>query len=484
MKYLILIISLVWASTYVKAQKTLTLTQCIDLAQYQSNHMRIAKQSLIIERREYEAFKTELKPQLVLSGSPMAYGKNYNPITQPDGSIIYQPIEQNNTSMELNLEQRISATGGTIFMGSQMSRFDNIQNSSHQYQAQPFYVGYSQPIFQFNQLKWQKKLAPLQLQEAEKGFVEDMEFIALRTTEFYFNALTAQWNMDIAAQNVKDNKRIKELTKAKKDLGKASDSEMLQVELNVISAEQAMTSAHLDYNIALRALLNYLQLDYATETISLIVPSEYKLNDVNQDVAWDKAQLNRKDFISYQRRLLEGESLIVKAKRDNRFQANVEMAFGTSNQATDLGESYKNSVESHQVNVTLRVPILDWGRAKSRINAATSNYELVQAQIDQEKLDLQREVINASEQVETMAKQVKYIQKADEVAQQKYNIALQRYELGDISIRELVWSTDEKDQAKNAYLNTLKGYWMSYYQLRTVTLYDFEKNENIWYVFQ
>ncbi|NME67540.1 TolC family protein [Flammeovirga aprica] len=485
MKKLSLLPLLLFVTSSLFGQKVLSLKQAINLAQANSNYVQIAGKTLEIERANFKSFQTDLRPQMVLKGTPTSYGKNYNPITQPDGSVVYQAVEQNNINMQLNLTQQIAATGGSIFIGSQINRFDNFQASNHQYQAQPFYIGYNQPIFQYNQLKWQKKLAPLQLQEAEKQFIEDMEWIAVQTTQFYFDALVSQLNSNIALQNVEDNKKIVKITKAKKEMGRASESEVLQVELNVITAEQTYASANLSYRTAMRALLNYLQVsDYDESIIQLLVPSNFNLSEINTDQAWEYAKRNRKDFINYQRRMMEGESQIAKAKRDNRFQANVEVAFGLSNQSQDITQAYSNNIQSQQFNVTLAVPILDWGRAKARINAAVTSYELTQAQIEQDKLDFQREVINASEQLETMAEQVNYIQKADEVAQKKYSIALQRYELGDINIRELVWSTDEKDQAKNAYINTLKSYWVSYYQLRTITLYDFEERENIRYVIQ
>ncbi|MBB6460482.1 TolC family protein [Flammeovirga kamogawensis] len=464
------------------AQKVLTLQQTIDLAQLNSNYVQIANQKLEIQRADFKAFSTELKPQLELKGSPASYSKNYNPITQPDGGIIYQPVEQNNVSMQLNLTQQVAATGGAFFVGSQLNRYDDFQNSFHQYQAQPLYIGYSQPIFKYNELKWSKKLAPLQLQEAEKQFIEDMEFIAVQATQYYFEVLSAQWNANIAQQNVTDNKKIERITKEKLLLGKASESEVLQIELNVISAEQTFASAVLNYRSAMRTLINYLQIDASVEdNITLIVPSEFQLESVDTQIAWNKAQGNRKDFITFHKKLVDGQRLIEQAKRENRFQANIDVAFGVSNQSEQIGNAYQNTIQSQRVNVTLAVPILDWGRAKAKIHSANQNYKLTQNQIAQDKLDFHREVINASEQLETMAKQVKFIKRADEVAQKKYSIALQRYELGDLSIRELVWSTDEKDQAKNAYLNTLKSYWISYFQLRTITLYDFENETNIKY---
>jgi len=37
----------------------------------------------------------------------------------------------------------------------------------------------------------------------------------------------------------------------------------------------------------------------------------------------------------------------------------------------------------------------------------------------------------------------------------------------------------DNDNAKLNYFNTLKSYWINYYDLRKLTLYDFQKNRPI-----
>lgn len=80
-----------------------------------------------------------------------------------------------------------------------------------------------------------------------------------------------------------------------------------------------------------------------------------------------------------------------------------------------------------------------------------------------------------------MKEQVGLTAQADSIAGEKYKIAKERYVLGDLSITDLSIAFQENDQAKRDYVAALRDFWGAYYQLRFLSLYDFEKNEKINY---
>jgi len=69
--------------------------------------------------------------------------------------------------------------------------------------------------------------------------------------------------------------------------------------------------------------------------------------------------------------------------------------------------------------------------------------------------------------------------KADTVAQKQYEVAYNRFVIGRITIDILFRAQSDKDAALNAYMQSLRGYWLAYYRLRRLTLYDFATNEPI-----
>ena len=76
---------------------------------------------------------------------------------------------------------------------------------------------------------------------------------------------------------------------------------------------------------------------------------------------------------------------------------------------------------------------------------------------------------------------VRIYREADSVAQKRYGIALNRFTVGDISVTDLNYAEQEKDEARQNYIYQLYLSWLYYYNLRYITLYDFEAGCNIAY---
>ena len=79
-----------------------------------------------------------------------------------------------------------------------------------------------------------------------------------------------------------------------------------------------------------------------------------------------------------------------------------------------------------------------------------------------------------------LKEQVVISQKADEIADKRYDIAKNRYLIGKISITDLNLALRDKDEAKGAYIASLRSFWQAYYNLRYLTLYDFEENVSLY----
>ena len=54
-----------------------------------------------------------------------------------------------------------------------------------------------------------------------------------------------------------------------------------------------------------------------------------------------------------------------------------------------------------------------------------------------------------------------------------------RFILGKITITDLNLAQQEQDRSLVQYLNSLENFWIDYYTLRRLTLYDFKKNKKI-----
>jgi outer membrane protein TolC len=60
-------------------------------------------------------------------------------------------------------------------------------------------------------------------------------------------------------------------------------------------------------------------------------------------------------------------------------------------------------------------------------------------------------------------------------------VARNRYRVGNISITDLFRAQTEKDAARRSYIQALRAFWTSYYQLQRLTLHDFSGDRALSY---
>ena len=68
---------------------------------------------------------------------------------------------------------------------------------------------------------------------------------------------------------------------------------------------------------------------------------------------------------------------------------------------------------------------------------------------------------------------------ADTIATRRYNSNVETFKIGKISTLDLNDAQVSKDQARRSRISELMYYWYYWYRLRSITLWDYEKNCNI-----
>lgn len=160
-------------------EQSLSLQEVVALAQGQSIAARQAETTRQSRYWEWRTFQADLRPQLLLRGNLPDFQRSYSEVIQPDGTVDFQPIKINNSGLSLGLQQRIAATGGTVFANTLIQRFDDFDRERTIYNGRPFSIGIEQPLFGFNQLRWDKKIEPLRYQESRQQYLLDHELIAV-----------------------------------------------------------------------------------------------------------------------------------------------------------------------------------------------------------------------------------------------------------------------------------------------------------------
>ncbi len=244
---------------------------------------------------------------------------------------------------------------------------------------------------------------------------------------------------------------------------------------------------------------------------------------VNLNEALVLAYENSPDIQTMERRKLESESAVAKARANAGLKADIYLRFGLTQTADKLPEAYRNLLDQQYVSIGISLPILDWGRGKGQVRVARSNRDLTQTadklpeayrnlldqqyvsigislpildwgrgkgqvrvarsnrdlvytQVEQSRTDFELNVRKLVKQFNLQTQRVRIAARTDETAQRRSEVARKLYLLGKSTILDLNASISEKDSARRNYISALYNYWSLYYTLRSMTLYDFERN--------
>ena len=456
------------------AQQMFTLDDIIQRAKNQSPSSKRAETRKETSFWAYRSFRTNYNPQLRLEGQLPVYYKSVNQIIQPDGTYRYRPVQQTNNEVTLGLRQPLAFSGGFISANSGLGFFKDYNDETlqaEQWSGSVFNIALNQPIFAFNRYRWDKKIEPLEFEESKREYVEEMEQIAGTAVQRFFNVLEQQINHQMASFNLANNDTIYKIEQGRYNIGTTSLDKLLQVELQLLTSRQQVAQASLDLETARLQLRSFIGLNDG-EQFELILPEETPQFSVSVDEALDYAKQYRADYIAFKRRRLEGEQAVAQA-RGSRFQVAALAAYGLNNNGLVLNDVYSNPTEQQQFSLGFSIPVLDWGRNKAMMRTAIANKKLQDFQIAQDEVDFEQEVMTQVRQFEMLRLQLQITKKSDEVAAERYNVSQNRYLIGKIDITNLNLALNEKDDAKRRYIQALRDFWIAFYNLRQLTLYDF-----------
>jgi outer membrane protein len=484
-KNIILSVIIVSPGIFCRAQDKeltvqLTLRNVVDLAVKQSSSVKYTQNNNVNYYWRWKNFQTTFRPQLTLSGDLPNYQHSSQAVTQPDGSVKFQQISQINTSANLALSQAIPLLGTYIYAASSLYRNQDFNNKTTNYSGNPFYFGFTQPILAYNWMKWSKKTEPLIYDEAQKTFIQSIEEISHEATSRFFQYLQIQTSYSLAESNLKNSQDNLKIAKVKQKIGDISENDFSRITLSVLNAQKALDKARMDLKNADFELKSYIGLDQ-NMNITLQIPLDMILFNVDVKKAMEEAKANRKETPYLERRLIEADRDLAQAKHSNGYSITLQGSFGLSKSSPEFDGVYQSPDESRSIRLALSVPIMDWGRSASKVKMAESQRDLTLFSVEKNRENFERQIIVEVEQFNLLKDQLVTAQEADKVAENGYRIALKKFQSGEISITDLNISLSERETGKRDYISSIEKYWESFYFLRILTLYDFETNSKINY---
>lgn len=465
----------VWACAQ-QDTNTLTLDETLRLARKQSPTVKIARSNFEAAYWNNRSVEAAYLPQLSITGAAPGLQREITQVEQPDGSVLFAKKSQLFSSVNLELSQDISLTGGKLYARSGLRRIDLLSDqNSFFWSSTPLEVGLTQPLFRFNSMSWARSIESQRFELTQKRYAEALEEAATSVTEKFFAVYIAQMNVANAALNVAVNDTLYRLSNGRYSVGKIAENDLLQSELKLMEARTQLASAELDYELAEHNLKLELGLP-AGHPIAVVPPETVPEVKVTPEAAIEKANLYRSNTVDYAVRTAEADRKIEQAEYNDNFNASISASVGFNQTAQNIPDVYRNPLDREQFNISFEIPLVQWGKTSSAIQAAEAEKRALEQSLSVEKNSFERDVYYQVMRFRQLETQITLSAKSDTIAQRRFEVAKNRYIIGKIGLNDLFVAQNEKDGARRNYIQMLRDYWVAYYRLRRLTLFDFSQN--------
>src|SRR6185437_6936387 len=308
--------------------QSLTLQEAIAMGQQRGPAAEIARNVRDAARDRNDGFNARLLSQVVLQGQAANLNHSINPITLPDGSIQYIGQAQNQSTLGLSVQQSIPVTGSVLSVSTQMSRLDLFgDQTSRLYSTTPVLLTLQQDLFKPRTLVWNEKIQSLNASVAERGYYEAREDVAGAIAGAFFDLYSGQMTYDNAAANASVNDTLYTLNKGRYEVGKISENDLLNSELQLLRARASVDDAKLQRDRA-EAALRRLIIFPTDRQFTIVTPDSIPTIDADPDVAVKEALKNASAIQQNDLDKTQTQREITEAKLNNRFNATISASVG------------------------------------------------------------------------------------------------------------------------------------------------------------
>jgi outer membrane protein TolC len=450
----------------------LTLPESIRLGHENGPLASMARSAYKSKEQQYKAFTAGFLPQLSLQADAPQFIRTINSITQPDGSNAFLLQRQAQSSLSLALLQKVPWTNTDISLYSRLNRLDNLETKSAVYRSTPLTISIRQSIFSINTSAWDSEVRDLTYHSSQREFVEAMEDAAIDITSRFFAFYLASMNVNNALLNLAINDTLFQMSKGRFNVGKIAENDLLQSELAFLNAKTQYDNAYIEYDRAQQMFRNAIGVKDSrpihvqpSETVPQVV--------VNPDEALAYAQQYRSDVLNFQTQRLTAERNVRQTESNHSLSMSVFANIGLNQKANTFGDAYINLLDQQEFSVQLQVPLYGFGTGNHAVEAAEAERSRTETSIANQQFSFTQDVLYQVRRFRQLQLQVQISGKADTVAQRRFDVARERFTIGKIDVPNLFLAQSEKDAAYRARIQTLSDFWVTYYRLRRLTLYDF-----------
>ena len=318
----------------------------------------------------------------------------------------------------------------------------------------------------------------MKLTLAEKELSYDTETASVEAVQKFFTLALAQDQLRMSEEYLASCDTIYSIAERRYRIASISKAELSILELEKTNARNTLANARISQQRAMQDLASYLGMERDTN-IELVIPSELANMQIVADEAIGFARENNPQYLSAQQQTLEAKRDAERARMEKNFNLSIDISVGFNQVANNLAKAYQHLLSQDLGTVTLTLPIKDWGKRKNAYLAAKSKVEAAEKTALETARVTELDVLNSVSEFNERQAIVETSRQALTIAEDAYTATMQRFiraqaNVNDLSLAQTHWQTARQNQ-----IASLQNYWLAYYHLRCITLYDFQHKQVI-----
>lgn len=424
---------------------------------------------------EYRSFRANRLPSLNLNLTPARYYRDITSRYDYENNIdVYRAQQSYYASAGLDIRQNLDWLGGTFFIESDLSFMRNFGASTFsQYSSVPVKIGYRQDLLGYNAFKWEKRIEPLKYEKVKKELIYNMETVSESAVSYFFDLALAQTEYRLARENLVSADTLYTLGERRFRIAAISQAELLTLKLDLVNARNSLENSRIALKRANASLAAFLGMDRDTR-LEVELPSLTALRRVDATEALMHARDNSPSILEQRQAVLEARQTVDRTRKENRFSASLNASVGFNQVGDNLRGAYRDLMRQDLVSLSVSIPLVDWGVRKGKLNMALSNLDVAEIAERQQLQTLDEEVTVTVDDYNIQLDLIKSAEEAMDLAERAYAQTQQRFMIGKTDLSSMTLASSRRQEASKNYISALKNYWLNYYKLRRLTLFDFE----------
>ena len=459
---------------------TLDLDRTVRLATDSSLAAQKYQSVYDVSRYQYLSWQASRKPQLALESTPVSYQRYMTQryISEEDLDV-YRQQRMFYSQAGITATQNMESWGGQFYGSTQLGylRTFGDQNQT-QFMTIPISFGYKQDLLFYNPLKWAKQIEPMKMTLAEKSFVYGIEQTSEEAVGRFFTLALAQDQLQMAEEYLASCDTIYAIAQRRFKIASISKAELSILKMEKTNARTTLANARIARQRAAQELLSFLGMDCTTD-IELVIPSVMQSLHIDAAKAIQYARENNPQYLSSREATTEARRDAERAKIEKNLSLSLDASIGLNQVADNISDAYRHLLSQDMATVTLSVPLKDWGKRKNAYLAARSNVEAAERDEQENARDTELDVALTVAEFNERQSIVENAREALTIAEDAYAQTLQRFIKGQADAYSLSVAQNHWQTARQNQIASLQNYWLAYYHLRRLTLYDYQRHQPI-----